>query len=140
MPIRPLATFAAIIACSACAAPDVPSSNCYEMPCASLGEPFDTGEATVTPLEVLDDSRCPLEAECVTAGIFRVRALVERDGLSQEVTVGWQEPAPALSGMVQLRSAWPDASIHNMPIPAQDYRFNFNWVPHIADPAGADIQ
>lgn len=44
---------------------------------AGLGETAEVGGIAVTPLAVLEDSRCPSDVTCVWAGRVRIRARIE---------------------------------------------------------------
>ena len=50
---------------------------------ARLGEEVQIGDIRVTPLEVVEDSRCPIDATCVWAG--RVRLRVRIGGAGEQV-------------------------------------------------------
>lgn len=130
-----LAFFAA-----ACATAETVETDCRDMPCVAIGDTFEAGPATITPLELLEDSRCPIEAECIHEGFLRVRALVERGGREKEIELNWHEPVPALSGMVELTAVWPDMSVQTMPLPVEAYRFHFTWTQTIADPTPTSVQ
>ncbi len=51
---------------------------------AKLGEKVLFGNTYITPLEVLEDSRCPDNVQCVQAGRLVFRAKLERNGKTQE--------------------------------------------------------
>lgn len=51
----------------------------------ALGQSVKVGDVTVTPLSVVEDSRCPIDARCVWAGRLVVRTQV--DG------AGWRDSA-----------------------------------------------
>lgn len=130
-----------IFALSSCATTGEDAANsCAAANCGALNEAIDAGGVTVTALQLLEDSRCPINARCVQAGEVRVLALVERSGRQQEVTVSSTESVSALSGMLTLSDVAPVTTTQAGPIAAGDYRFTFNWVPHIADPAGPAMQ
>lgn len=44
-----------------------------------LGETIRIGDVAIRPLEVLEDSRCPEDVNCVHAGFFRVRVEIRTD-------------------------------------------------------------
>ena len=59
---------------------------------ARLGEEVQIGDIRMRPIEVLEDSRCPIDVTCVWAGRVRVRVAVGGAGapvmeLNQSVTV-----------------------------------------------------
>lgn len=47
---------------------------------ARLGEEVQVGDLRVRPLEVLEDSRCPIDVDCVWAGRIRVKVAVSGAG------------------------------------------------------------
>lgn len=108
-------------------------TDCGGAPCAAIGEPFDSGEARITVIEVLEDSRCPVDAQCIQAGQVRVRALVQRGPREGEVELATGKPAHILSGTLSLTQVWPEASLEHPIDDAQAYRFAFTWVPHMLD-------
>lgn len=47
---------------------------------AKIGEEVSVYDAKITPIEIVEDSRCPIDAECIQAGKLVVRARVESNG------------------------------------------------------------
>jgi len=100
-------------------APALPSGSQVE-----LGQPVMVGELKVTPLEVAEDSRCPMNARCVWAG--RVILVTRIDGQ------GWRETTPLTLGEpfathgipIRLTSVSPERVTGDAPAPAE-YRFGF---------------
>jgi len=117
----------------ACTTPASSETDCGGTPCAAIGEPFESGEATITALEVLEDSRCPVGAQCIQAGQVRIRALVSRGQREREIELTTGEPVEIVSGTLTLTQAWPEMSIEHPIGDAQAYRFHFTWVPHLLD-------
>lgn len=88
---------------------------------ASIGETADLGGGlTVKPLEVIEDSRCPADVQCVWAGRLRLRA--EVSGAPQELTLG--EPLQTGQGAVTLAVVSPGAW-SQWPNGKPPYRFGF---------------
>ena len=88
---------------------------------ASIGETADLGgDLTVKPLEVLEDSRCPANVQCVWAGRLRLRA--EISGAAQELTLG--EALQTAHGTVTLTIVKPGAW-SEWPGGKPPYRFGF---------------
>ena len=80
----------------------------------------------VTPVRLLEDSRCPMEARCVWAGQVRIEARV-RTGRSvrlRELTLG--KPLRVADGMLELASVMPPRSTQH-PLRRRDYRFGFRF-------------
>ncbi len=133
MVIRSIIILGAAFTAMGCATPEATATDCEGTPCAAIGEVFESGGATITALEVLEDSRCPVETECVWAGQVRIRALVERAGRTREVEIATGEPVEIVSGMLTLTQVWPATSVQHLISDPQAYRFSFSWVPHMLD-------
>lgn len=80
----------------------------------------------IKPVEVIEDSRCPMNARCVWAGQVRLRALWVRPSGSQEIELTLGEPTPLADGELTLTSVRPDRSTDRMIAP-KDYRFSFSF-------------
>lgn len=91
---------------------------------AGLGEAADLGDGLIIrPLELIEDSRCPANAQCVWAGRLRVRANVA--GVVRELTLGEaaQTPRGALVFAAASPGAWAQWPETEVARPA--YRFGF---------------
>lgn len=89
-----------------------------------LGRPQHAGRFTVTPIEVEEDSRCPMNARCVWAGRVVVRATV-REGRRRTIrrfTLG----EPTAPGIV-LDSVTPERMAGGGQRPLR-YRVHFSAV------------
>lgn len=93
----------------------------------SLGETA-TGEGvTITPLAVLEDSRCPSDVQCIQAGRVRLRATLT-SGLhttDQIFIIG--EPVTTEAEAIILLRVTP-APVSTKTINNEDYRFTFKIV------------
>lgn len=81
----------------------------------------------VQPVEVLEDSRCPMNARCIWAGRVRVKMIWWRgNGEKQpfEVTLG--ESTPLADGAIRLESVRPE-KMTNVTLKPEDYRFSFRF-------------
>lgn len=78
---------------------------------------------TVTPLEVVEDSRCPRSVQCIQAGTVRVRVRVTSGiGTSEQViALGGTMTTEAESVTLTAVSPYPDLT----DISPEDYRFTF---------------
>lgn len=91
---------------------------------AALGQPIRVGTLIASPLEVIEDSRCPMNARCVWAG--RVVLSTRLEG------AGWQETAQLTLGdaysthgtSISLTSVSPEP-MAGAEIESSDYRFGF---------------
>jgi hypothetical protein len=91
---------------------------------AGLNQRADLGGGlVVTPLEVLEDSRCPQNARCVWAGRLRLRVNVEgvgaREIILDEAAV--ETPRGSFALVAALPGPWTDWPEGAMPA----YRFGF---------------
>lgn len=81
----------------------------------------------VQPVEILEDSRCPMNARCVWAGRVRVKMVwIRGNGEKQpfEATLG--EPVQLADGQFTLESVRPE-KMTNVTIKPSDYRFSFRF-------------
>jgi hypothetical protein len=93
---------------------------------ARFGQTVSVDGPRVTPIRLLTDSRCPMEARCVWAGELRILARVRTGSGSslREFTLG--KPIPVADGALELASAMPPRSVQR-PIRMRDYRFGFRF-------------
>jgi hypothetical protein len=80
----------------------------------------------VTPLKLLEDSRCPVKVQCVWAGRIRIEVRIDLGSRSetQEVTLG--EPVTVADGALDLVEVYPEAKVDRS-ISPEDYRFGFRF-------------
>jgi hypothetical protein len=106
-----------LIAIGACATiPQVPRDDGR----ARLGETTRVGEIAIRPVDVIEDSRCPENARCITAGRLVVQARVGRD--LRQLELG----KPDTSGVV-LDTAEPAKRTDRRILPGA-WRFHFSAV------------
>lgn len=94
---------------------------------ARLGETVYVDGPKVTPLELLEDSRCPTEVQCIWAGRVRIAARIDLGPKSEtrELTLG--EPVTVADGSLELREVLPIKK-KEAAIPPGDYRFGFKFM------------
>lgn len=115
----------AALAMSACA-----TTRAAPLPDGSdvaLGQKAYVDGPIVQPVEVLEDSRCPMNARCVWAGRVRVKMVwIRGNGEKQpfEATLG--EPTQLADGQLTLESVRPE-KMTNVAIKPADYRFSFRF-------------
>ncbi len=79
----------------------------------------------IVPLEVLEDSRCATDVQCIQAGTVRVRAQVQTNGATVEQTFTLEQPVELAGGMqAELTSVMP-APVSTQTIAPSEYRFTF---------------
>ncbi|MBK6413176.1 MAG: hypothetical protein IPF76_08980 [Sphingopyxis sp.] len=93
----------------------------------ALGQNAYSDGPIIQPVEVLEDSRCPMNARCVWAGRVRLKMLwIRGNGETQPFEVILGEPAPLADGSITLESVRPD-KITNIVLKPEDYRFSFRF-------------
>lgn len=107
-------------------APSVPELR----PSASdvaIGQAVYLDGPVVQPIAVLEDSRCPVDVRCVTAGTVRVKMRWRRPtGKMEDFTVRLGEPGPLADGSVLLMAVRPEKRT-DRPIRRRDYRFDLRF-------------
>lgn len=78
----------------------------------------------VIPHEVLEDSRCPINAVCIQAGTVRVRATLESGSPSAEQIFTLGVPVTTETSVVTLTHVAPSSIADNV-IPLNQYEFTF---------------
>jgi hypothetical protein len=74
---------------------------------AHLGETSRVGTLVVTPLNVVDDSRCPINARCIWAGRLVLTAAIEGKGWHEVRNLTLGVPAVLHGTTLSLTSAEP---------------------------------
>lgn len=91
---------------------------------AAIGQRTLVGGATVAPVSVIEDSRCPMNARCIWAGRVVVSATVSRGGMVERRQFTLGEPT---DGIV-LDSVEPGRMTDRQIKPAE-YRLHFDVAP-----------
>ena len=93
---------------------------------ARLGETVTVGGLRVTPLALIEDSRCPQGVQCVWAGRVRINATISTQTmkLTRELTLG--EPFPVADGTLMLAEVRPSKR-KDAPNAPGDYRFGLRF-------------
>jgi len=122
--VLPLAAAVALGACVTVYPPDAPVAP--GLVYARLGQTVTVGGPRVTPLAVLEDSRCPTGVQCVWAGRVRlsVRIGVGPGATTREMTSGM--PLSVADGALTLVDVEPPRSRGSAPSP-DAYRFGFRF-------------
>jgi hypothetical protein len=93
----------------------------------SIGEPLDIGRMTITVLEVIEDSRCPVDVQCIQAGTVRVRASINSMNRDFIFELGaapqWIEDTG-----VSLEKVIPVSKKAGVIIEPSEYRFTFSFI------------
>lgn len=93
----------------------------------ALGQKAYVDGPLVQPVEVLEDSRCPMNARCVWAGRVRVKMVwIRGNGEKQPFEAALGEPVQLADGQFTLESVRPE-KMTNVTIKPSDYRFSFRF-------------
>jgi hypothetical protein len=95
-------------------------------PTASLGQVADTNGLKVRPLQVVEDSRCPINAVCVWAGRLVVRSEVIGGSWRQTRDLELGKPQQIADGALTLVAAQPSKQA-GAEIDPRSYRFTFDF-------------
>lgn len=94
---------------------------------AKIGQTVYVGGPKVTPLAVLEDSRCPMNARCVWAGQVRLSVRITLGSRSEVREIVSNKPIPVADGQLELVEVTPDRVAGGKPFPKQDYSFGFKF-------------
>jgi hypothetical protein len=94
---------------------------------AALGETVQVDGPRVTPLEVLEDSRCPMNARCVWAGQVRLKVRVHLGAREEERELTSGKPIPVADGTLELVEVQPDR-VAGETLDPKNYRFGFKFM------------
>ncbi len=93
-------------------------------PTAGLGQVASIGGLRVRPLQVVEDSRCPVNALCVWAGRLVVRTEIQGGNWRETRDLELRKPQAIADGEITLIEAAP-SKMADQPIAPADYRFTF---------------
>jgi len=111
----------ALAGCAATAATPQPPSGP-----ARLGQTVYVDGPRVTPIKVIEDSRCPMNARCVWAGRVVLRVKVTGGAWQRTIDLTMGEPVQVADGGLTLVSVTPDKRTDTT-IKPRDYRFAFTF-------------
>ena len=93
---------------------------------ARLGQTVGLGGPKITPLKVLEDSRCPMEARCVWAGRLRLSVRVTTGAGTSVQELATDQPLAVVDGQMVLKGVMPPRSTQRTLLPS-DYRFTLKF-------------
>lgn len=104
--------------------------GCRSADCVAIGEMQRlAADLVVTPLEVIEDSRCPIEAECVWSGRVVLRSQLDLGHETITTNLDSIEPLTINGGTLTIAEVAPEMSNKWIPIQPEDYRFGFAFAP-----------
>jgi hypothetical protein len=87
-----------------------------------LGQPVQAGSVVATPIEVVEDSRCPALVRCVWAGRLVVRTRIDGAAWRETADLTLSEPRQVRGVVVTLVSGLPEKRVDRETQPGE-YRF-----------------
>lgn len=95
---------------------------------AVLNQKILNGGIFITPLEVISDSRCPVDVQCIWAGEVSLKVRLEKGTVSKEVILKLQIPFTFEENKISLIGVTPENNSKKL-FAKEDYRFTFLVVP-----------
>ncbi|MEQ8096296.1 hypothetical protein ABQY37_11250 [Xanthomonas hortorum] len=114
-----------VVSLVGCAATGPVTSLPIEGP-VRLGEIAAVNGPRVRPDQVVEDSRCPADGQCVVAGRLIVRTTVMGGGWSKQIDLTLGMPVPVADGMLTLVGATP-VPLSGEAVPPSAARFTFKF-------------
>jgi hypothetical protein len=93
---------------------------------AKLGQVAHVGGLRVEPQRVIEDSRCPIDAQCVWAGRVVLQTSVSGRSWSKQLDLTLGEPVPVAGGRLVLASIQPERTSDARP-GAETLSFTFTF-------------
>ena len=122
--IRPLALLPLLLAGCAAAEPPPAPGPPRTADTVSLGRTAVLGPLSVTPLSIVEDSRCAAAVVCVQAGTVRVSTRLETGGRARTETLKLDDPVDSGAGCVVLAKVEP-YPVQPGSIAPGDYRLTY---------------
>ena len=125
--LTPLALLTALGACTIIPGGDrVESVSLPQGSAAALDQAVQVGALVVTPQEVVEDSRCPINARCVWAGRLIVKTRIDGQGWRETENLTLGEPYATHGTTLALTSGEPGRMAgEGKETPKEAYRFTF---------------
>lgn len=121
MQMRILIALPALPALAGCVT--LPGTQSLDPANARIGEAVYVDGPVVKPIAVIEDSRCPVEVDCIWAGRVRLRMLWMRADGPREFILSTEGPTPIADGSMTLANVRPERR-KNGKTDADDYRFS----------------
>ena len=117
-------TSAVAIVLAGCATADARPPSTVPAATAGLGQRATLGKIAVTPLRVVEDSRCPTGVQCIQAGTVRLAARIRERGAGREAVLALGRPFRLADGWLTLCAVRPHPA-KAAPVARAAYRFGF---------------
>lgn len=93
-----------------------------------LGQPGNYGPVRLTPINIDEDSRCPVGTQCIWAGQVRVKVLVEPAGANHSVFAVLGKPLAVDGGTLLVEQVTPTRRSTRQ-IPITHYHITMRYTP-----------
>ena len=98
---------------------------------ARFGETITVSGTQITPVKMLEDSRCPQGVQCVWAGRVRISATIKSGSTSDTRELTLSEPISVADRQLTMVEVYPDPRKDRTVYP-EEYRFGFSLAPKTA--------
>lgn len=102
-----------------------PTPQVKEETVAALNQKILNEGIFITPLEVVSDSRCPIDVTCIWAGEVSVKVKLEKGSTTTEVVLK-EGGSTTFEGISVFLVSVAPANNSKNPLKKEDYRFTFN--------------
>lgn len=109
---------------------ELPASHPYNGPPLAytrIGETVSVDGPRVTPLSLIEDSRCPQGVQCIQAGRLRLRVRIDLGSGSHKIDMTLGQPVQVADGSLTLLAASPTPVAGSKPAPLA-YQFGFRFM------------
>jgi hypothetical protein len=113
-------------ALAACATTPAPGTDADGIAWAKLNQRVYVDGPYVTPLEVLEDSRCPINARCIWAGRVRLSVKIDLGSRSETREITTEKAIDVADGSLSIAAVEP-GQMAGTTTDAKDYRFGFQF-------------
>jgi len=117
----------AALALTGCATASTPVASADGIARAGLNQRVYADGIWVTPLALVEDSRCPTDAQCIWAGRTRVMVRIDFGSHSEVGEVCSDEPLQVADGQLSLVEVGPALRVGQSPGRDNPYRFGFRF-------------
>lgn len=110
-----------------CAAAPTPGEASAPPIRAGIGQTATVDGPRVTPLTLLEDSRCAKGVQCIWAGQVRISVRIDLGAHSEERELTLGKPIHVADGGLELVEVLPEKVVDRTILP-EDYRFGFRFM------------
>ena len=113
------------LALAACAA-TTPPLQTTGTPTAGLGQTANVDSLLVTPIAIVEDSRCPADVQCIWAGRLVVKTEVRGGSWTKTLDLTLGVGSHIADGEITLENAAPEKN-SKTPVKPSEYRFTYSF-------------